>query len=217
MAAMEIFRPVRYSLQENQFFLNHLGESPVVAMEGAIPEGVNPVSIQEVLGAVYELNELERHRGVKWAGSKAVGEIIQRYLTEAKKWAEMSERGAPRFPTMHTWDGKGRPHRGGIASDSGSVSTFFDDNGDRKPLSLNLRGAGHGEFIAPWIKTEEPIPDALDEDMERGVLQCPVDGWATNFKPESRQSYNIARARMAKHCRSSKNERVREFATKVFG
>jgi hypothetical protein len=80
-----------------------------------------------------------------------------------------------------------------------------------------LRDAEPVSFKAPWVKKEAAIPDSLIEDTDKGVLQCPIDGWATNFKPESRQSYNIARARMAKHCRSSKDERVQEFAVKIFG
>jgi hypothetical protein len=214
---MESFQPVRYSIEENQFFLKHLGESPLAALQEKTPEGVNPVTVREVLGEVYDLDELEKHRGIQWAGREAVAGIITRYLDEHAKWTEMSERGAPRFPTMHTWDGKGRPHRGGVASDATHVTTYFDDNGDRQPLSLRLRDAQPTAFKAPWIKTDEVIPDSMIEDTDKGVLQCPIDGWTANFKPESRQSYNMARARMAKHCRASKDDRVQEFAVKVFG
>ena len=56
---MESFNPVRYSLEENQFFLKHLGESPVLALQTTTPKGVNPVAVQEVLGEFYELDELE--------------------------------------------------------------------------------------------------------------------------------------------------------------
>jgi len=214
---MESFHPVRYSLEENQFFLKHLGESPVVALQENTPKGVNPVAVREVLGEVYELDELEKHRGVTWVGKQAVSQIITRYLSEHERWGEMAKRGAPRFPTMYAWDGKGRPHRGGVTSDSGEVTTYFDDNGDRQPLSVPLREAAMPAFKAPWIKKDDPIPESLVEDSEKGVLQCPIDGWTSNFKPESRQSYNMARGRMAKHCRSSKDERVQEFAVKVFG
>jgi hypothetical protein len=214
---MESFQPVLYSIEENQFFLKHLGESPLAALQEKTPDGVNPVAVREVLGEVYDLDELEKHRGIPWAGREAVETIITRYLSEHEKWKEMSERGAPRFPTMHAWDGRGRPHRGGVSSDSGQVTTYFDENGDRQPLHLMLRDAEPVSFKAPWVKKEAAIPDSLIEDTDKGVLQCPIDGWATNFKPESRQSYNIARARMAKHCRSSKDERVQEFAVKIFG
>ena len=213
---MESFRPVRYSLEENRFFLKHLGESPVSALREPTPTGVNPVTVQEVLGEVYELAELEKHRGVTWAGVEKVGQVITRYLSEYEKWQEMATRGAPRFPTMHAWDAKGRPHRGGITSDAGEVSTYFDDQGERQPLSVSLRDPESVAFRPPWTKVAEPIPDTLTEDLEKGLLQCPVDGWATNFKPESRSSYNMARGRMARHCETSKDERVREFALKAF-
>ena len=214
---MESFNPVRYSLEENQFFLKHLGESPVVALQETTPQGVNPVAVQEVLGELYELDELEKPRGVPWAGKAVVTQVITRYLSEYEKWREMAKRGAPRFPTMYAWDGKGRPHRGGVTSDSGEVTTYFDENGDRQPLAVNLREKSMPDFNAPWVKKAEPIPESLIEDAEKGVLQCSIDGWTTNFKPESRQSYNMARGRMAKHCRASKDERVQEFAVKVFG
>ena len=73
---MESFNPVRYSLEENQFFLKHLGESPVAALQEQVPTGVNPVAVREVLGEIYELDELEKHRGIPWAGRKAVEKII---------------------------------------------------------------------------------------------------------------------------------------------
>ena len=56
---MESFHPVRYSLEENRFFLEHLGESPVSVLRDPTPVGVNPVAVQEVLGEVYDLAELE--------------------------------------------------------------------------------------------------------------------------------------------------------------
>ena len=65
-------------------------------------------------------------------------------------------------------------------------------------------------------KLPDGVSDSVVEDWEKGRLECPVDGWTTSFKIESKQSYNLARARIAKHCRSSKDERVREFALKVF-
>ena len=45
---MEPFDPVDYSLAENNFFLKHLGESPVVAMQEALPSGVSPAAVRDV-------------------------------------------------------------------------------------------------------------------------------------------------------------------------
>ena len=213
---MDTFNPPRYSLEENRFFLQHLGSPPVSVLQNKLPEGVTAAAVTDVLGRVYELEELKKHRGAEWVGTQAVSTAINTYLHEEHKWRDMSKRGAPRFPTMHAWDGKGRPHRGGIGSDSGEINTYIDSDGNRKKFALELVDVGVQEFVAPWTKEQEPIPDSLVEDWDKGRLECPVDGWTTSFKPESKQSYNLARARIAKHCRSSKDERVREFALKAF-
>ena len=212
---METFDPVKYSLEENQFFLKHLGESPVSALKDTLPKGVNPVTVQEVLGKVYELDELQKHRGTAWVGHSAIKGSIERYLHESEKWKQLAKRGAPRFPTMSSWDGKGRPHRGAVSSDASQVTTYLDDNGNRKPLAVRLQDDGPG-YSTPWAKKEAPLPEALVEDAEKGMLQCPVDGWATNYNPDSRASENLARARMSKHCKTSKDDRVREFGLRVF-
>lgn len=213
---MDTFRPPRYSLEENRFFLQHLGDPPVSVLRSKLPDGVSAAAVTDVLGRVYELEEIKKHRGTEWVGTQAVSTAINTYLHEEHKWRDMSKRGAPRFPTMHAWDGKGRPHRGGIGSDSGEINTYIDSEGNRKKFALELVDVGVQEFVAPWTKEQEPIPDSVVEDWEKGRLECPVDGWTTSFKIESKQSYNLARARIAKHCRSSKDERVREFALKVF-
>jgi hypothetical protein len=214
---METFDPVKYSLEENQFFLQHLGESPVAALQDALPTGVAPVVVREVLGAIYELEELTKHRGTSWVGIPAVTSAIQTYLAESKKWEALAAKGAPRFPTMHAWDGKGRPHRGGVTSDAGKVTTYIDDQGARQPLALSLQDSPIAAFHPEWVKPEAPLPDACDIDAELGSISCPVDGWSTMFKPESRSSFNVARARMARHCKASKDDRVRAFGEKVFG
>lgn len=212
---METFDPVKYSLEENQFFLKHLGESPVSALKETLPKGVNPVTVQEVLGKVYELDELQKHRGTAWVGHSAIKGSIERYLHESEKWRQLSKRGSPRFPTMSSWDGKGRPHRGAVSSDASQVTTYLDDDGNRKPLAVRLQDDGPG-YETPWAQKEAPLPEALIEDTEKGMLQCPVDGWATNYNPDSRASENLARARMSKHCKTSKDDRVREFGLRVF-
>jgi hypothetical protein len=214
---MDVFDPARYSVEENKFFLQHLDESPVVALQEAVPEGVNPVTVQEVLGAIYELSELQKHRGNAWAGHAAISTSINTYLAEWEKWEGMAARGAPRFPTMHAWDGRGRPHRGGVGSDSKQVTTYLDTKGNRVPFAVKLQDINPQDFVPDWVQQDEPLPTELVHDAEKGFLQCPVDGWSTNYNPESRQAYNIARARMSRHCKTSKDDRVREFGLKVFG
>ena len=217
MKTVEEFDPATYSLEENEFFLKHLGESPLAVMQQPLPQGVNPAAVQAGLGRIYELSQLEEHRGTKWVGLEKIAESMTCYLTERARWKDMAARGAPAFPSMHAWDGKGRPHRSGIGSDSGKVSTYFAENGQRKRFAVPLVDIIPEAFSAPWVKKEEPIPDACVEDAEKGTMQCPVDGYSTAWNVDSRQAYNLARARMARHCKTSKDVRVQEFGAKVFG
>ena len=215
---METFDPAKYSLAENAFFLKHLGESPLAVLQNPLPPGVTRHAVEAALGRVYELAQLKEHRGTHWVGIEKVSEAISRYLIEREKWTEFKSQGAPTFPSMFAWDGKGKPHRGGIGSDAGQVSTYFVEGGKRKPFAVPLVEVSVEAFAAPWqAAAEEPIPDACVEDAEKGVMSCPVDGFSTNWNPDSRKAYNLARARMARHCKSSKNPRVQEFGLKVFG
>ena len=215
---MDVFDPVKYSLQENKFFLKHLGESPVSILKENLPDAVNPTAVEEVLGAIYQLEEERVHRGWNWAGKEAVKQSIETYLTEWIRWKEMSAKGAPRFPTMHSWDSRGRSHRGGIGSDSRKVSSYFDENGDRKAFALALRDTPVEGFVPSWIKPEEPLPDDLKVDMDSHTVACPLCGWSTNFKGESHSSLNLARSRVAKHLKASKEapERHRDLWQKLF-
>jgi hypothetical protein len=214
---MEIFDPVLYSIAENRFFLDHLGESPVAVMQSPLPKGVQPTSVQEVLGTIYELDELEKHRGTSWIGHQPIQSSIEIYLREWDRWAEDAKRGAPRFPTLYAWDGKGRPHRGGVGADSSRVTTYMDKDGKRQPFRVELHATTAQDFQPSWVKKEDPLPDALVEDAVKGFIQCPLDGWTTNYNPDSRAAYNVARARVARHCKTSKDDRVREFGLKIFG
>ena len=101
---MDIFDPVKYSLEENKFFIRHMGDSPVMVLKDTLPEGVDPVAVQEVLGTVYELEEEKAHRGWEWVGKDRLKSTIETYLTEWIRWKELSARGAPRYPTMHAWE-----------------------------------------------------------------------------------------------------------------
>lgn len=214
---METFDPVKYSLEENQFFVDHLGESPVVALGAALPAHVSPVVVREVLGAAYEREELKQHRGTAWVGVDTCINASKVYLTECEKWAQLAKKGAPRFPSLFAWDGRGRPHRGGIGADSGQVTTYLLPNGERQRFAIELDGSVIMDFKPSWVKEEEPLPSDCTVDMERGILTCPVDGWSTDFHAESRSAFNLARARMSRHCRHSKDARVQEFGQKVFG
>ena len=215
---METFDPVKYSLEENNFFLTHLGESPVVALGDELPAHVSPAVVQEVLGEVYSREEIKQHRGTAWIGIEAVVQAAKTYLDETEKWRLLSsKKGAPRFPSLYAWDGRGRPHRGGIGSDSAQVTTYLLEDGKRQRFAVELDGDEITAFTPTWIKKEEPLPEDCTVNMEQGIITCPVDGWSTNFNAESRSAFNLARARVARHCRHSKDVRVQEFGRKVFG
>ena len=204
---MDVFDPVKYSLEENKFFLKHLGVSPITVLKDNLPDGVNATAVQEVLGAVYQLEEERNHRGWVWTGIAEVKKSIETYLTEWIRWKEMSARGAPRFPSMHSWDSRGRPHRGGIGSDSGKkVSTYIDKDGNRHAFALPLRDGPVEGFVPSWVKPEAPLPDDLDIDMDAGTVACPLCGWTTNYSAGSQAQLNLAKSRVAKHLKSAKED-----------
>ena len=101
MKTVEEFDPATYSLEENEFFLKHLGESPLAVMQRPLPTGVNPVAVQSGLGRIYELVQLEEHQGVKWVGLEKIAASMTCYLAERAKWKDMAKRGAPALPSMY--------------------------------------------------------------------------------------------------------------------
>ncbi len=247
MTISNTFDPVQYSLEECQFLIKWLGQPPTLALrdiraainpnparnkEGKIiekdptiyPEGVVPGSVRPILERVYELNELQKQTGEQWVGVEAVKACLQVYLEQAAKWQRDKLRGAPRFPSMHSFDTKGRPHRGGPGSDSGRVRTYFTATGERKPLAIFLLGDPVTGWMPEWAKdghsvsTDVPSPESgmrLNEKDNRWECFC---GHTEHFKPESRASQNSARARMAKHLLKATDEtdKHREIHTNEF-
>lgn len=229
------FNPVNYSIQENKFLFEHVGEPSVVALKAIVPQklpnahpkdknpvwypdGVVPAAVKPVLDGVYELQELAKHEGLEWVGVEAIKEAILVYLAQAEKWSEQrGRRGAPRFPSMSVYDGKNRPHYMGSGSDSGFVSTYFDAKGNRLPFILHLVPDNHAQWVPDWATPEQAVATAnpaLKVDPRAGILvnnasnriECLVCGHTESFKPESRSSFNAARARTSKHLRSSRDE-----------
>lgn len=231
---MEFFDPPKYSIEENRFFLDHLGKAPAVVLQESMPEGVNPVAVREVIGEIYELKELEKARGQVWGffkapskdgskefiGVEAIEKSIKVYLEDYVRSLEMHKRGAPRFPSMHAWDSRGRPHSRGSGSDANTVSTWIDSDGNRHGFRVELRRLQSEDFTPPWMKDRPEVPDKPVEDLDKGFVQCPLCGWATNFDPDSERGYNLAKARLASHCARTgidEEEAHREFKLKFFG
>lgn len=217
---MDIFDPVDYSVQENAFLLDNVGKPPVVAL-AAVPQNVNPKAVRPILDRIYELVEVEKHSGTPWCGTEAVREKIQAYLNRSDRWAADSKRakGAPRFPSMHSFDSRKRAHRSGPGSDSGKVRTYFDAKGERVPFAVELVSQGDVEWNPEWVKADQPASGAgITVNQEKNRIEC-FCGHTESFNPESRGSFNAARARTSKHLRSAKVEveKHREVHTSEFG
>lgn len=215
---MNIFDPVTYSLDENKFLLSHVGEPPMLALE-TVPQGVNPRAIRPVLERIYELVEIERHSGRQWCGLAPIKESIEIYLMNQMKWSEDRRRGAPRFPSMHSFDSKGRPHRSGVGSDAGTVTTYFLPTGERAKFAVELIPSGIDAWKPEWAKGTDKPEKGLKVETENRRITCELCGHTESFKPESRSSFNAARARMSKHLRTTTIDvdDHRELHTNEFG
>lgn len=243
------FNPVSLSHAENEFLLKHLGEPSVVALKsirverGPIqtavktpdknpllyPDGVIPASVKPILDGVRELMELEKAEGLKWVGIDAIKSAILTWQRENKKWSDTYKRTGgrvPRWPSLYSWDAKGRPHLGGPGSDSGSVKTYFGPNGERIPFAIDLLVSEYDTTEwKPPTKDEGITESLLHVDAQANRIECrvPVNGGVCghteSFKEGNRASYNAARARMSKHLRKATEEADlhREVHTNEFG
>ena len=237
----EIFDPVQFSLEENTWLLKHIGEPWIVAGKDIRPEsyvpgsrsdknpirypdGVNPNAVKPVVDRIYELIELETRLGTKWCGVEVVKESVSTYLAQAARWKADKRRGAPRFPSLQSYDTKGRPHISGPGSDSEQVNTYFAPDGSRKPFAVEYVPSGVGEWKAEWAEkvaevAEQPV-EGLHVNKELSRIEC-FCGHTEKFNSESRASFNAARGRISKHLRNDKApelvEQHRELHTSEFG
>lgn len=218
MKIENIFDPVKLSLEENAFLLEHLDEPIVVAMPKVGP-GIAPKAVRDILTRVQELEALKKHEGQDWVGTEAMRKAIRTYMTFANKWANEKRKGRPRFPSMHSYDSKGRPHRGGVGADSGVVKTYFNNEGQRVPFQIELVPDNIPEWHPEWVKADEPAPSSgITVNHELNRIEC-FCGHTVQFKAESRGSYTAARGRMSSHLKKAKVEvdRHREIRELEFG
>lgn len=212
MSDIQTFDPVLYSIKENEFLLTCLGKPPVVVMR-EVPTGVNPAAIKPIVTRVYELEQLKTHEGATWVGLGLIKEKIQAYLEQNAKWAadKRKSKKAPRWPSMYSYDAKGRPHLGGPGSDSGHVRTYFDAQGNRVAFEINLEDNSLDGWVAPTLGSEITTDQTagLFVNAEKNRLECGVKGCGHTeaYKNESRSSFNAARARMSKHLRKADNSK----------
>jgi hypothetical protein len=200
-----------------------------VAFKDPIPVGCSPKALQDSLSEIYDLVEMEKHRGAQWCGVEAIKSSIRTYVTEATKWeANKRQRGAVRFPSMHTFDGRGRAFRGGVGSDSGEVKTYFDAQGARHNFAVDYHD-GSPEWVPEWIATpkdgvatgkptDQQIGGIID-NPEKARVECPVCGHTESYNLDSATSRSAARGRMSKHFKTAKKDvdAHREASVKEFG
>ena len=219
------FDPVTLGTVDLEFLLEHVGKPTIVALRNAGPN-VLPAAVRPILDRVNELQELEKHEGLKWVGIEAIKNAIHIWFRENKKWKNDHTRNpkAPRWPSLYSYDAKGRPHWGGPGSDSGRVRTWFGPAGERIPFAINYIVDDAPEWKAPGF-TETPADKFIKIDTESHRIECRVPvrdgicGHSESYKGESRTSYAAARARMSKHLRKATEniDQHRETYTNEFG
>lgn len=219
-----VFEPAMLSLPELKFALDHLGESPSVALYEFDPSkhGVIKNRLEVFFGRIYELQELQKHRGVEWAGLDAISDSITRYLDWNARVQEMKKRGFKKGePSQFHWDEVGDAYKYAIGSDSGEcVRTEIADDGTRRPFGVNLvmtpkmAMAMDLSDVAPWInrgKHKIHTEDKLDEKVNgrMGTIQCTICSKTEEFDAANRQARVAARGRMGKHLKNAKQEKHR--------
>jgi hypothetical protein len=211
--------PVLYSHEECEWLIDNLDKPPAVALRN-LPAGVNIKQVKPLLDRVQELEQLKAADGLKWIGVEEVKSVIRTYLAQDAKWASDAKRmrSAPRFPSLYSFDSKGRPHLGGPGSDSGRVRTYFDAQGNRVPFAKTLITDWAPEWAAPAGASDEKLDSGLIDNDQFNRWEC-FCGHTEQYKAGSRSSKNAARARLSKHLRKATEEvdRHREIHTNVFG
>ena len=239
---MEVFDPVKLSLPENEFVIKHAGEPWLVASRDIhpvglpnphrkdmnpvhYPDGVTPAAVKPVIERIFELEQEKAHNGQEWVGVEIIKAACKAYIEQSKLWAKnKGRRGSPRFPSMYTFTSKGRAQWSAPGSDSGQVKSYFDKEGNRIPFAVKFVPDEVSDWTPEWLQkvaeTDQPAPtDGLKVDEVSNRIECLICGHTESFKPESRASFNAARARTSKHLRSA-TDRVdehREVHSKEFG
>lgn len=219
------FEPAEFSLEENRFLLEHLGEAPLVALDGEVPRGVNPRAVSPLLQRTYELEELRRHKGHVWVGFDTIKTRIAKFLRWMETAAEIHRRGGPKHVSMYGIDGSGKLYKYAIGSDASIVrSAITGAGGQRERFAVDLRRP-EGEVlpslfdIAPWLQGD---PNRINDDVheewgeagkvkgtwksKHGSIRCGVCGHTEAFQTAVRSSYNAARARQIRHLKNATTE-----------
>jgi len=206
MNPVDSFDPVVYSVEENKFLKEHLGEPPVKALKAVTP-GVNPKAIQPLLQKVFDLQQLKDIEGLEWCGVEAMKDAIDVWLEQSSKWAADKRRGRLRFPSMHTFDSRNKPQWQGPGSDVQKVKTFFRPDGSRQEFAIPLTSDGQVDWTPDFLEAAPPISTqpgvSLNKEIPR--LEC-FCGHVEKFVADSRSSFNAAKGRIKKHLIQAQTE-----------
>lgn len=221
MEQLNYFDPVSFSTEENEWLLSNLGSPKSIALRNLTP-GINPNAVRPLLERIQELEET----GDRWVGVDVLKKAIITYLEQDRKWAldhARTNKRAPRFPSLYSFDSKGRAHLGGPGSDSGQVRTYFDEKGNRIPFAVMLIPDDAPAWLPPGFGVDgsngtEKVEVGLIVNTEKNRIEC-FCGHTEQYKLDSRASYNAARARISKHLRKATTdvEQHREIHTNEFG
>lgn len=194
----ERFEPSLFSLEVNQFIIDHAGEPPEIAFKNGLPGtlrlepratpdmtkvagmaevGTSRAEVFPIIDKLYRLHQRELHDDFEWAGLDAVKAACQNYLIQHKKWTEAQARGGPAYPSQLAWDKLGRGHQYGPGADAGGlVHTYFDERGNRLPLGIDLVGTGSEQYVPDWVKRPaKPTPVMAQAGSPVPVMDAPTE------------------------------------------
>lgn len=218
----DMFEPGMFSTAELHFLLDHMREPPVVAFADYDPDGKHKGVFRARAGVAlqrfYELTEMQNHRGQPWAGFEVVSDSIMRYLGWQDRSTEIARRGGPSTPSMWVWDDVGHPYKYAIGADSCEmVRTEILDDGERRTFGVRLTLTPEDTLrrdlsdVAPWIKKTGNATVRADKLVwstigQMGKVTCPVCGKTEEYAAGDRGKMASARARMARHLKTAKQE-----------
>lgn len=226
MPATQIrFEPAEYSVEELRFLLGILGNKPpVVIKDMVLPLGVSRPQIMKIVTECYELEEVQKHSGVPWAGYDTVRDSMERMLHWYQVCGELDRRGGPKHASMQTWDGNRYLPRG-PESDSGIVRTEILPDGSRRPLGVDLQSPS-GQRVgpnlvgaAPWLTPGTgTVQDALastpselivqeNEAAKTGTWICPICDYTHSYSLMKANDKNMAKGRMVLHLKKAKTQK----------
>ena len=236
----EKFEPADFSIEELEFLLEHLEETPNVALHEMDEEGVNPKQIRPILARFAELEELKTHREVAWAGYDAIRDSIKRFLEWHNRSMEIQAEGGPRHPSQHNWDEDGTQTRGGVGADSSEkIRSEIADDGERIPFTVMLREvAGGGSPNMPWVPGSQrktgkatktaatpksspknatrkgDVVDGIIHDQKLGIFSCKIcnEGICTYKKGSGQRGLAMARRKVERHLRTARKGQARHRA-----